>query len=806
MGLREKSIRGGAVLVLRDVVGTVVRSAGIVVIIAAIGPGSFGRYAGAWAISYAVAIVAQLGTEVYLVRRDDLDERHLATATTLLIVTSALSLAVCGVASVVALRLGIGRQSVLVFAALALAIPINILWAPAQAVLERDLRFTALAALELGGDLVLYGVAVPAALVGAGVWSLVAGVFVWQLFLLVGSFAIAKVRFQWRWDGPELRAQLGFGLRYAVFTWAQRARDLVNPLVVGPIGGAAMVGQVALTIRLLESLSFVYRAAWRLSLSAIAHMRNDMERVRRGVHESILLKVLVVGFCLDVAALVIDPVVPRVLGTEWDGAVRVFPLLALAMLLSAVGTTASVVLVSFDRMRAAVASDVARLAIVAGVAAVAVTRFDERGFGIAEVAGCVTFVGAFMAAPSRPSFRLREVAPWLVAFAVPLFAPEVAPPVRPLLLVPLVGCALMPATNRTVRSVARAVVRSFRRERAPIRAPRVIVTAWTKRPRRSEELAAELGGTCKVFRLRRLNSRPLVPLRYLVHSIQTVVYLTWHRPDVVIVTSPPVPAAAVVTAWGRVLRRRVVIDSHPASFGAQGDTVSARLQPLQRWAVRHAHAALVTTEDWARVVRELGGTGLVVHEPPPTGQPKEPRPSTPRRPTALYVNIFAPDEPIDEVVEAARLLPHVDVLITGDPGQCPSAIRDKAPANARFVGYLHGRAYDDALHAADVVIALTDEPTSLMRAAYHAVNARRPLVVTDWPTLAEVFPFAQRCSHDPTDLAAAVARALLTEPAECERAEAAQRDRWRRQRNALVGVIARTDSDVASTRVEEMAR
>src|SRR6185437_11831333 len=51
---------------------------------------------------------------------------------------------------------------------LLLSIPLNVLWAPAQAFIERSFAYRRMGLLELGGDVVLYVVAVPAAIGGAG--------------------------------------------------------------------------------------------------------------------------------------------------------------------------------------------------------------------------------------------------------------------------------------------------------------------------------------------------------------------------------------------------------------------------------------------------------------------------------------------------------------------------------------------------------------------------------------------------------------------------------------------------------------
>ena len=74
-------------------------------------------------------------------------------------------------------------------------------------------------------------------------------------------------------------------------------------------------------------------------------------------------------------------------------------------------------------------------------------------------------------------------------------------------------------------------------------------------------------------------------------------------------------------------------------------------------------------------------------------------------------------------------------MSSGFPG-----LRDLAPPNVTFTGFLPSEEYERALLDADVIMTLTTEPSSIMRAAYEAVYARRPLIVTDWPLGRETVP------------------------------------------------------------------
>lgn len=323
----------------------------------------------------------------------------------------------------------------------------------------------------------------------------------------------------------------------------------------------------------------------------------------------------------------------------------------------------------------------------------------------------------------------------------------------------------------------------------------VVYLAWSVNRGRVVELGGLLGAEPRLFYPSRLAGRRLTPVRYLVSILWTGYVLLRERPDVVLVINPPVLAAASAVGFARLTGAHVVVDSHPGGFGAQGDRLSALLQPLHRWAVRGSRSTLVTGEHWADVVRSWGGRPLVVHEPPAPWTSSFAAGADlvlNEQPRVLFLGTYGRDEPVSELAEAARLLPEVRLRVTGDPAVAPPGLVDALPANVEPVGYLGPADYQAEVLQADLVVVLTTEPTSVMRAAYEAVYARRPLVVTDWPGLRLVFPHAVHVPNNAQGIADGIRRALH----DLERlnglavlAREQQEQRWEAQLAALRSVV-----------------
>lgn len=318
----------------------------------------------------------------------------------------------------------------------------------------------------------------------------------------------------------------------------------------------------------------------------------------------------------------------------------------------------------------------------------------------------------------------------------------------------------------------------------------VAFIAWTSAPERAREIAAALDGLAFChYPLGHV--RALAPLRYIYSGVLTCLFLARHHPRAVIVTNPPIFPALVALAYARLIGCPMLLDSHPGGFGLQGDRLSGRMQPLVRWVVQRANATLVTEESLKTRVEAWGGRAEIVHEAPPEWEKPVPVPRGDRS-EVLFVCTFNPDEPFEDVVEAARELPEVDFKVTGKLRKAPADLVNRAPGNVRFVGFLRGEDYPRALASADLVVVLTTEPTSVVKAGYEAVYAERPLLLSDWPAGRKTFPNAAFAQNTPELLAGGIRAALLKRDrmlAEAVPARERQELRWAEQLAMLERLI-----------------
>lgn len=262
-----------------------------------------------------------------------------------------------------------------------------------------------------------------------------------------------------------------------------------------------------------------------------------------------------------------------------------------------------------------------------------------------------------------------------------------------------------------------------------------LAVAWAPYSRMSDTFAQELGGNLRCIHYLRFQSPRHAPFKYILQALRTLYILFTERPAAVHVQTPPFVCGLVVYLYCFVTGAQFVLHYHSAAFGRIWDWAL----PIQKFLARRAVTNIVTNQHWARIVRSWGAHALVMHDPfldMPSGEPFEVHPGF----NVAFVNIFAADEPVDAVVQAARLLPSVHFYITGDTRRMPASFFDDIPSNVTFTGFLDPNGeYPGLLRAVDAIMVLTTRNYTLQLGGCEAVAVGKPLITSDWPYLREVF-------------------------------------------------------------------
>ena len=260
--------------------------------------------------------------------------------------------------------------------------------------------------------------------------------------------------------------------------------------------------------------------------------------------------------------------------------------------------------------------------------------------------------------------------------------------------------------------------------------------AW-ERQRRTTELAKALG-----IDLVRFEYNGPYLLRIVVVVFQTVSTLLWRRPSVLVVQNPSVVLASLAVFFRKLLGYRTVVDRHSNFKFDSMDSKDLQFRVfhfLSRYSVRGADLTVVTNEYLADVVREWGGRAIVLPDRIPEMEYDETRDLGTGH-HVLFVNTFSTDEPVEEVLEAGRLLgPRISIHITGNVQKAAPGLIDGAAENVFFTGFIPDREYASLMASVDLVLTLTTQAHTMQCGAYEAVSLGKPLIFADSREMREYF-------------------------------------------------------------------
>ena len=297
-------------------------------------PADFGVVSAALVVIGFSMIFSQIGLGPALVQRPQLDRRHVDTAfVATMVFATALGGTIALGAPLVAKFFRIeGVAPVLRW--LALVFPLHGVALVAESMAKRDLRFRWLANADVASYVLGYaGVGIVLALLGFGVWALVAGeiakVCVRAAILVAGQ----RLRPRLAWDRAAWRELMFFSGGFTIARVANYLAVQGDNLVVGRALGPVALGIYGRAYQLMAApatgLGGMLDSVLFPTMAKVQHDRIRLGTAyRRGVA---MLSTTVLP--LSAIAFVLAPEIIRIsLGPAWDAAILPFRILAVGML------------------------------------------------------------------------------------------------------------------------------------------------------------------------------------------------------------------------------------------------------------------------------------------------------------------------------------------------------------------------------------------------------------------------------------------------------------------------------------------
>ena len=292
-------------------------------------PDDFGLMSVTLVVVGILGLVRDLGTAVTIVQVPSLTTRLIAT---LFWANVALGFAgALGVALLAPVIAAVFREPQLaqIVPVAAIAFLVSSLSIVQQALMERGMRFRAVASIELAAVIAGGIVAVVAALAGLGVWSLVAQ----SIAAAATGTVLYTMAGDWRpsreFSFTDLRGVARFGLGvtgFNLFNYAARNADYV---LIGATLGAGPLGQYTLAYRvMLYPLQAVAGVISRATFPVFARLQDDDAGLRRlYLHAVSMIALIAFPMVFGVMATS-DRLVAVLFGPDWTQAGQVLAILA----------------------------------------------------------------------------------------------------------------------------------------------------------------------------------------------------------------------------------------------------------------------------------------------------------------------------------------------------------------------------------------------------------------------------------------------------------------------------------------------
>lgn len=387
-------------------------------------PADFGLVALATSVIAVLQVVGDSGFSRALVQRKSIGEKDASTA---FWVSLALALVLAGLlvlaAPLIASLLS-APQLGPILQVLSLSLPLSSLSQIPAALLERELDFKPLSIRQFVGALCGAIVSIPLALIGWGVWALVAQTLVAALAAVVALWAATEWRPRLEFSLLSLRALWRVGGAILGVELMDAIQANIDKIVIGGLFTATELGYYFLAQRLGTILiELVTSVVARVSLATFSRVQDDPVRLNRIFRQLTFAASSVSVGIFGLVAVLAPQIVPALFGPDWAEAVPILWILAPGWAIGAV--------MYFDRNallatgNAASALWLALLQNVVGVVLVFVfVPFGVLGVAFSRLARFVTWpvrlVVLRRAVGVEIGRYLLQIARCLTAAAVPL--------------------------------------------------------------------------------------------------------------------------------------------------------------------------------------------------------------------------------------------------------------------------------------------------------------------------------------------------------------------------------------------------
>lgn len=256
--------------------------------------------------------------------------------------------------------------------------------------LDRSLRYGVFAKMDVLRVLTYVGIAVPLALWGGGVWSLVIAIVASTVVRSAVAFRAAPwpVGFRLRFSGME--KTLRFGVLFQASTLTSLFRDYIPVLLAGPRFGLQAVGYLNWAKNMtFYSSQAITQAVSRVTFPSVSRIQQDPQAVRQMAQTTFKYVNLLTFPCILIFAALIPEFVQVVFTSKWAPAIPAFYYYSIRMLGSNISTLYIAVLNGLGRVEISLRILICWTVLDWVLALILCSRFGFTGVAMAYAVGVI---------------------------------------------------------------------------------------------------------------------------------------------------------------------------------------------------------------------------------------------------------------------------------------------------------------------------------------------------------------------------------------------------------------------------------
>jgi O-antigen/teichoic acid export membrane protein len=335
--LKGRAVRGGAVSIAGQGARFIIQTGSTMILARLLVPSDFGLIAMVTAVTGFATLFKDLGLSMATVQKDQINHEQISKLFWVNVAVSLLiASAIAGIAPIIAWFYNEPRL-LMITITMAPVFLLGGLTVQHQAPLQRQMRFMALAMIQVVSMAFGVGVAIAFSFFGAGYWALVMMHLASALAIAAGVWLLCD----WRPGGfgrkSEIKSMLTFGANLTGFNILNYFSRNLDNVLIGKAWGPVSLGYYSKAYALLMlPISQITAPIAHVAIPVLSRLQKEPDEYARYFYRAINVIAFITMPMIMFLAAFSQEIILIVLGGQWTDAAPIFKVLAFAALLQPV--------------------------------------------------------------------------------------------------------------------------------------------------------------------------------------------------------------------------------------------------------------------------------------------------------------------------------------------------------------------------------------------------------------------------------------------------------------------------------------